>query len=166
METIGKGGILDRAAPVLEALQEESKRVEVALNEIALNEIAPVEPEMPEEDSHPVFDASPLEELRMLEELGDFSLQDTVDTALADVTQRLERARAALAENDIDTLRREAHTIKSSARDLGGLKLAETCQRFEDLGQGGDSEGASDLLDQMASESQVFRASLIAYVDG
>ncbi|MFZ1428953.1 MAG: response regulator [Geminicoccaceae bacterium] len=70
-----------------------------------------------------------------------------------DVAPRLlsDLQHAVLAE-DSQRLRLAAHTIKSSARDFGAVRLAVLCQKLEDCGRLGQLTGATELLRQFEVE--------------
>jgi len=159
LEDMGKGGVLEGAPALYQEVQQEFHRVQIALKEYYPDETA--EETRQTED---ILDPAPLADLKSLEGLGDFSLQNTIDLFFEDVPKRLEAAQSAMENSDTETWSREAHTIKSSARDLGGKHLAETCQELETLGKEGISEGAVDLLEQVREEFQTFRSVLEDYL--
>ena len=117
-----------------------------------------------QDDTDEIFDPAPLEDLKSLEVLGDFSLRDTVNIFLEDVPDRMRFARTALAEGDVDRWGREAHTIKSSARDMGAIKLAELAESMENLSKQDQTEGAAELLSQMELAFATFRQVLEGYL--
>jgi HPt (histidine-containing phosphotransfer) domain-containing protein len=70
---------------------------------------------------------------------------------------------AAAAGNESD-LRREAHTLKGSARDLGTPLLAEACQRVEVAAENGDLSGVSDLLSDVEAHFSDAQEALADYL--
>jgi histidine phosphotransfer protein HptB len=81
---------------------------------------------------------------RLQEALGDdpADLVDLVETFLADAPDILAVMGAGVAEANLDVVRRQAHSLKSNARDLGATGLAGLCARLEgdikDKGDPGD----------------------------
>jgi hypothetical protein len=75
------------------------------------------------------LDLTAVKELR--EALGD-AFSGAVRTFLADVPQRLAALSAAAANDDHDTLRRQAHTLKGSSSNLGAMILSGLCHTLQD----------------------------------
>ncbi len=82
----------------------------------------------------PVFDAAALEDLRSLEAAG-LSIAEMVEIFAEEGRAQLEGMRRALQGGHSSDFRREAHTLKGSARDLGARRLAALCDELEDLGK-------------------------------
>lgn len=59
---------------------------------------------------------------------------------------RLETARDAAAKGDADALERSAHSLKSSAAQLGAERLAEICRQLEEGAKRGEMAGTSTLV--------------------
>jgi two-component system, sensor histidine kinase and response regulator len=74
----------------------------------------------------------------------------------ASAPQRIHEMRQALGKNDLQMLKREAHTLKSSAGNLGAFKVQMGSQELEDLASNEHVQGASHLID--ALELQVNQA--------
>jgi HPt (histidine-containing phosphotransfer) domain-containing protein len=53
---------------------------------------------------------------------------------------------AAIESQDIEALRKSAHTLRSSSANLGGLRLADACKQLENLARSGTTEGSPDQL--------------------
>ena len=124
---------------------------------------SPEEPAMPEEPAvpdetgaadhgPPVLDPAPLAELKMLEEEVDFSVSDVVGLFLTEGAGMIDAMRRALAEANGPDLKREAHTLKGSGRDLGTLRLVEICQVVEDRGAAGEFDGTAELIGRIEAE--------------
>mgnify|MGYP001809785781 CR=1 FL=1 len=53
---------------------------------------------------------------------------------------------AAIAQKDVETLRKSAHTLRSSSANLGGLVLADGCKQLENLARSGTTLGSAEQL--------------------
>jgi signal transduction histidine kinase/DNA-binding NarL/FixJ family response regulator/ligand-binding sensor domain-containing protein len=104
--------------------------------------IAPVQ-------DQPVIDAEPLEELRELAESGDFDIAEFVTLFVQTTPECLQRARAALAEQDLETLHREIHTMKGSGREVGARRLAARAEFWEERLKSGDTSDIEAGLDEL-----------------
>ena len=90
-----------------------------------------------------------LEQLRAL--LGAKTTQ-VVDSLLTDVPSRLERLRNAIAANDLESARREAHTMKGSSANLGAIAFAQLCARINDACKSGRADSLPAMCAQAADE--------------
>jgi HPt (histidine-containing phosphotransfer) domain-containing protein len=59
-------------------------------------------------------------------------------------------------------VRTAAHTIKSSSNDFGATRLAELCQRLQEMGKASALEGAAELAAQVEAEYEPVKAALEA----
>ena len=98
-----------------------------------------------------VLDIGAIDGLREMELRGAISMSKMVELFHQSGEVILPALRRALDEGQAPDLRREAHTLKGSARDLGGAKLAALCQRLEDMGRDGLFDGADDLIADIES---------------
>lgn len=71
---------------------------------------------------------------------------------LADTGAAIERLATALAAGDLPAGRREAHSIRGAAANVGALPLSAEAGRLEALLAGGESEGAGAVLDRVRGE--------------
>lgn len=90
-----------------------------------------------------------LEQLRSL--LGPKTTQ-VVDSLLADVPSRLERLRNAIAANDLEVARREAHTMKGSSANLGATNFSNLCALINDACKQGRTDGLEAMFAKAAEE--------------
>jgi len=68
----------------------------------------------------------------------------------------------SLEGSDFEALRRAAHTLKSSSRDFGAVRLSEMCYSLEAKAKAGALEGATELVDQIEAEYEQVEAELEA----
>lgn len=92
--------------------------------------------------------------IAMLRELGGDDepdlLEELVEVFLADAPGRIRDMRAAIDRGDLELLERAAHTLKSSAANLGALVLSEHARQLETAVRA----GASVPLDELAAHCQ------------
>lgn len=87
------------------------------------------DPEPPSAVPAPVLDIAVLDELR--EVIGSASVAQIVELFLADAPLLIQRLEQAAATAQSDALREAAHTLKSSAANLGALALSAAALRIE-----------------------------------
>ncbi|MBA3737645.1 MAG: PAS domain S-box protein [Actinobacteria bacterium] len=87
-----------------------------------------------------------------LGEQGPGSVAALIETFLGHVPDQIATFSTALEQREADVIRREAHTMKSNAATFGALRLAELCRELEAGVKAGTLDGASDLLDRIATE--------------
>jgi HPt (histidine-containing phosphotransfer) domain-containing protein len=92
------------------------------------------------------LDQSALDELRALG--GDEFLTELVDTFLADAPALL----AGLRSDDVDEVRRAAHTLKTNGATFGAGHFAELCRELEERARNGDLDGAADLIARVEAD--------------
>jgi PAS domain S-box-containing protein len=98
-----------------------------------------------------------------LKELGgDAFLAEVIDTFLADAPTLLATLRHALGKEDLDELRRAAHTLKSNGATLGAGGFSELCRELEQRAKSSRLENASELVDRIEEEYQQLQKALTA----
>ena len=83
---------------------------------------------------------------------GRGSTGELIGTFLGDAPGRMSRLTAAMEGNDVEGVRREAHTIKTNAATFGAVRLAEFCRELEGAAKAGSLDGGSDLLARISAE--------------
>lgn len=71
----------------------------------------------------------------------------------------------ALPSQDIDLLRRSAHSLKSSAQDFGASELSSACASLEAHCKTGWPEGAMEQVSMIAERFEDARVDLQSYLD-
>jgi len=125
------------------------------------------QPPSPEQGSksadHPAVDTRVLQELQAL--LGDNGaalVGELIDCYLEDSPKLLQAMATAIAQTDGETLRRAAHTLKSSSADQGAILLSGLCKELEDIGRTGTLTGAAAKVAQAETEYERVQAALRA----
>ncbi len=119
----------------------------------------PAEPAKREESAAPALDRGVLDQLdavlgpSQLDEQDGVAhlLQLYIDTAVP----QLEAINTQLAENDLQTLSRTAHSLKSSSGNLGAMRLSGICAEIERMAAGQQADpGLESGLDRLIKESE------------
>lgn len=74
--------------------------------------------------------------------------------------ERVEEIRTGLESGALDVTQRGAHSLKSSAGNLGARRLQAGAARMEDLAEDGDPEAVEEFLPSLESAFRDARASL------
>jgi CheY-like chemotaxis protein len=103
--------------------------------------------------SSPVIDLGMLHKLRATQRAGDPDIvAEVVQIFLQDAPARLAAIRAAIAQGDMATAARTAHTLKGSASHLGAKTLTMLCARFEDKVRSGAEFNATFAVEAIEEE--------------
>ena len=105
-----------------------------------------------------VLDPATLE--RLLRIGGQDFLVEMIELFLEHAPQRLASARVALEENDIKTLYRSAHSLKSTAGNLGARALQNTAAEVEERAAEDDLAPIPLLLDELERRYERVRTEL------
>jgi two-component system sensor histidine kinase/response regulator len=91
-----------------------------------------------------VVDLSILKGFRDLQQPGQPNLVNKlIGLFIEDITERLESLKKALTEEDVSTIRQQAHTIKGAAGNIGARRMAELCK---ELKQKSDENAEAEVL--------------------
>ena len=119
---------------------------------------APAHPHPAERD---VINRHALENIRALNrDRGDALVHKVITAYVDDTPQHLRTLRDAIAGLDAGSLRKIAHSLKSSSANVGAETLAQMCKDMEALGRTDTTEGATGILNDMEHEFQAVRHSL------
>jgi HPt (histidine-containing phosphotransfer) domain-containing protein len=99
------------------------------------------------------LDQKALDELRQLDPDGSAGLLVQIITSyLSDATTLIQKSRVAFAENDIATLTRNAHSLKSTSLTVGATRVATVAKELEMAGRSGAIDAAPMLLTALTAE--------------
>lgn len=93
--------------------------------------------------------------LSSLKELLDEKFSQLIQTYLEDGSRRMALLKEAVADNNFEGIRQEAHGLKGSSRNIGANPIAELCAQLEIMGRDHLGEG---IEQQFASVEQEFAA--------
>ena len=99
---------------------------------------------------YPEADPAALDRLRRFG--GSKLLGDMITLFLEAMPQRLAAARSGFVRGDTPAVEHELHALKSSAAQLGALRLHRLTQEGERLARAGTLDGAGDILDALDAE--------------
>jgi CheY-like chemotaxis protein/HPt (histidine-containing phosphotransfer) domain-containing protein len=114
-----------------------------------------------------ILDANALKQLRgMLGKRAEEMLPNLIESYISDSRELIQSARASLANQDLDGLRRAAHTLKSTSANFGAWKVSAPCQELESQARDGQLEGALALLLRIEREQARAETALHELVKG
>lgn len=82
---------------------------------------------------------------------------------IEDCEERLQRLEEALAAGRLSEIRREAHTIKGAAANVGTTRLQDIAMHLEALADGASAEGQA-LARQLTDEFALVKVAILAYL--
>jgi HPt (histidine-containing phosphotransfer) domain-containing protein len=94
-----------------------------------------------------ILDVEVLNDLRALggeDEPG--LLAELIDIFLADAPKRLKEISAGLNTNDLKSVERAAHTLKSSSANIGAIGLSSLCKEMEEVARNRELDAMPSLL--------------------
>jgi two-component system, sensor histidine kinase and response regulator len=101
----------------------------------------------------PALDHSVLEHLRSLQSKDEpHLLRELIQMFLEDTEERIEKLREAVREEDLESLRHEAHSLRGSSANMGAPTIARISRELEHAGDSGNPEKASELLGTLEQE--------------
>lgn len=98
----------------------------------------------------PAFDAAALARLRRFG--GDKLLHDMVALFLEQAPVRVVEARIGVTGGDAAAVRASLHSLKSSAAQIGALRVHDICAAGEGLAATGTVEGLQQVIDELEGE--------------
>ena len=100
---------------------------------------------------------------KLLDLIGDdpADLSELIECYAEEAPALVEQLRGSVEASDIETMRRASHTLKSSARDLGALRLSSLCEALEHRCRNGDVADVSGAVIAIGSAEVVARECLL-----
>jgi len=81
----------------------------------------------------PVIDKATFEELKQIS--GADFINELIDAFLEDAPNMIQNMRTALATKDVESFRRNAHSLKSNANTFGATELGILAKELESMGR-------------------------------
>ena len=109
----------------------------------------------------PVIDKATFEELKQMS--GADFINELIDAFLEDAPDMIQNMRTAAATGDVETFRRNAHSLKSNAYTFGATELGGLARELERMGResnlaiGTSLEVLNEELGKVAQELSVLR---------
>jgi HPt (histidine-containing phosphotransfer) domain-containing protein len=103
-----------------------------------------------------VIDKKTFEDLKQMS--GDDFIGELIDAFLEDAPNMLDAMRTALEAKDVESFRRNAHSLKTNANTFGAMELGELAKELEAMGRdnnleiGNRLEVLVDAYEKAASE--------------
>lgn len=91
----------------------------------------------------PIIDKKTFEDLKQMS--GEDFIGELIDAFLDDAPNMLDAMRTALETKDVETFRRNAHSLKSNANTFGAMELGELAQELESMARENNLEIGSRL---------------------
>lgn len=91
---------------------------------------------------------------------GDALVRQMVTTFVGNASDRVAAAQRAVADGDPEQLAFAAHSLKSSAGNLGATRLMTLATQIEERAQAGGASGLAALVDELAAEFSSIRQRL------
>ena len=146
-----------------EALMEifnNYKNLQQSLNQDSDSTVV-VKKEKSQPEPEPVIDTEILQELKdMAGDDADLMVAELIDSYLEDALPKLQGVFQALETNDAESLRSNAHALRSLSVTIGAVSLARICTELETIGRSGTTSGASNLVKELDREYQKVETAL------
>ncbi|MCX7354720.1 MAG: ATP-binding protein [Alphaproteobacteria bacterium] len=120
---------------------------------------------------HPRFqsEAQPVVDFRALEELhalgqGSAFVAEVIGDFIADAEQVLADLRAAVAADDIPAFRDGLHALRSSAANVGAMRLHRVCSGFDRRGAASLRDEGADQAGQIEEEFARYRSLVVRHL--
>ena len=110
------------------------------------------------------IDMTTLEELQATTD-AEF-VAEIVDAFCEDTPRYIAELRESLTEQDLDTFRRAAHSIKSSSKIVGALNLASQAAELEQMARAGTLEDAATKTESLAASYESVQHALKGVAHG
>ncbi len=81
----------------------------------------------------PVIDKATFDELKQMS--GADFINELIDAFVEDAPDMISQMRAALATKDVESFRRNAHSLKSNANTFGAMELGALAKELEFMGK-------------------------------
>lgn len=101
----------------------------------------------------PVLDENRLRVLRDVEgDDGRPFIFEFFELFQSDAAQRIEELRQVVRTGVLTGVRKMAHTLKGSCRNVGAVAMAEACRQLEAIGDTGTAAEAAVIVERIADE--------------
>lgn len=111
----------------------------------------------------PLLDATNLEDLGAALPLD--NLADLITLYLHDAKSQMAEISTCAKAGDLRGIGRQAHTLVSSAGNLGALQTSTLARNLEHFCQAGNLDGLTPLLDELGESVAQSCAALVAWLD-
>ena len=136
------------------------------------SEVAPAPPTLapatkPVLHDKPALDRERLETLKELDIDGDGAFYSSLlETFLQSARTDIDEIQRTLENGEFEKLRDKAHSLKGSSRNIGADAIGETCQKLEALANAKTTQGADELLEELANEFTRVEQAIYQEIEG
>jgi HPt (histidine-containing phosphotransfer) domain-containing protein len=99
-------------------------------------------------------------------DLGEEFISELVETYCTETPELIASLQKAFNDQDSETFRRIAHSIKSSSASLGAMRLSEQARELEMIGKSGDLAQAAGKLENLEAEYALVQNEFAELVHG
>jgi two-component system, sensor histidine kinase and response regulator len=114
----------------------------------------------PAQPAEAVLDKTKLDELNVLGGGDPEFVRELVRVFNEQAPRYLEMARVALEVQDLSSVSKAAHTLKSSSGYLGAQRLSDLCKELEAIARAKDGAGSARVLEALTAEYDAVRIAL------
>ena len=107
----------------------------------------------------------PQAQARLQEWGGPKLLNQMIRLFLENAPTRLDQVRKGLSEGNVRDAERGVHSLKSSAANVGAMKLSRLAARMEELASGGDLGSVAGLMPSLEGEFAAARERLAVILE-
>ena len=112
--------------------------------------LSPSPHRQPEDNSDPVLDPDAINRLLRVVDGNQEVIVVLIDTFLEDAPGLIETMRQGTETQDVEAVRRAAHTLKSNSADFGAKKLSMLCRQLEDSAKSRNLSDASAIAAEIS----------------
>jgi histidine phosphotransfer protein HptB len=87
-----------------------------------------------------------------------------IDTFIQDSADRLDKLYTLIGSDDVDAIRRAAHSFKGSCSNLGALHLANLCAALEQKARENNLTSLGEDLADIEAEFLIVKQRMLAYL--
>lgn len=110
----------------------------------------------PEPPEDPVDDQAFQQFVAMMNSVDSSMIRELVNIFKDDVPVKVVQLRQQKADNDTATFHRTAHSLKSSAAQMGGIYLSSICRQLEMMGKEDNIAGSEEIIAELEKEYNRF----------
>ncbi|MDZ8183862.1 MAG: PAS domain S-box protein [Nostoc sp. ChiSLP02] len=129
-----------------------------------LKELSPPAKILPEKDSQALndvkLDAKIIKSLRNILRGDRLAFAELIECYLAETPRLVENISTAIVTEDIQTLWKAAHQLKSSSACVGAIALAQLCKQLEAQGRSNNFQGSLEIISQLHQEYEYVKTAL------
>ena len=107
----------------------------------------------------------PEAQARLQEWGGAKLLSQMIRLVLENAPTRMDQIRKGLGEGNVRETERGVHSLKSSAANVGAMKVSRLAARMEELAAGGDLGSVAGLMSELEREYAAAQAQLAAILE-